>query len=60
MLNFQNTYKLKLRRPARKITEYQKEMCEHKLITNEYRRKHFKEYWDKQTLVENEYIDKYN
>jgi len=41
------------------MTEYEKERIAHSKLVKEYRLKHIKEYWEKQTELENTFIDNY-
>ncbi|EAR89958.2 hypothetical protein TTHERM_00561490 (macronuclear) [Tetrahymena thermophila SB210] len=49
----------KLRKPSRKVTIYEQERRAQKQLEKEYRAKVISDYWNSQTILENEYIEKY-
>lgn len=49
----------KLRKPSRKITSYELERRAQKQLEKEYRAKITADYWNLQTILENEYIERY-
>ncbi|CAD8133764.1 unnamed protein product [Paramecium octaurelia] len=51
------SFNYKLRRPAPKMSEYDKERIEYKHLMNQYRSRIVKDFWEEQTKIENQYID---
>ncbi|KRX02102.1 hypothetical protein PPERSA_06297 [Pseudocohnilembus persalinus] len=59
-LNFTNTYNYKLTKPHRKFTDYEFEKFAYNKMVKEYRKQHFQEHFERQTILENDFIEKYN
>jgi hypothetical protein len=38
--------------------DYERERAEYKVKMTEYRKRHFKDYWERQTQVENDFLEK--
>lgn len=53
-------YGVKLAKPYRKFTDYEFEKFAHKSLVKEYRKKHHNEHWERQTLLENQFIEEFN
>jgi hypothetical protein len=56
----QTKYSVRCTAPRRLNNEFEKERQEYKKLLKSYRLKNISEYWERQTKVENEYIEKWN
>lgn len=46
--------------PRPRLNQYDKERIAYTRLVKEYRKKNIKTYWEKQTQIENDYIDNYD
>jgi len=59
-LTHQTKYSVRVTQPRRVNTEFENEKRDYKKLLKSYRLKNISEYWERQTKVENEYIEKWN
>lgn len=59
-LTHQTKYSVRTTQPRRVNSEFEKERRDYKQLLKSYRLKNISEYWERQTKVENEYIEKWN
>lgn len=55
-LVYKSEYYVRVKQRVFTKTEFAKERVEYKYLLKQYRMKNIKEYWERQTQVENEYI----